>query len=82
MKKAPLENPRILDEEALGIYVLFLWTREEEEQWVKLLKPPASMLNSPRGYEGSCLCPGCPRMLLNNLELPGMCIVYSWPLCL
>lgn len=50
-------------------YMSYYCGGEERSSWVKVLKPPASLFNSPLGYEDSCLCPGCPRMLLSNLEV-------------
>lgn len=54
----------------MGIYVLSL-DLEERSEWVEVFQSPASLLNFSLGYEDSCLCPGCPRMLLSNLEVPG-----------
>lgn len=73
-KKAPHESLRILDPGGDGHICPITVEPEESSGWVKVLKPSASLFNSSLGYEDNSLYPGFPRMLLSNLEVPG--VVY------
>ena len=63
---------RILDSYGDGHLYPITLELEKRSRWVKVLKLSANLSNSyPLGYEDSCLCLVCPRMLLGNLEVSG-----------